>query len=314
MQLDKVPIMDRRTFLMAAAAATGSAALMADESSGPALHLATNVYPWKTFYQRDGRDSRQELPALIAEVKAAGLDGFEPAVESPEELDVLLPLLEQHHLELRSLYVNSVLHDADRASASRESVLAIARKAAGHGLKIVVTNPSPVRWGGPEDKSDSQLVTQARSLDALGADLRALGLTLAYHNHDAELRQGAREFHHMLTATSPENVAFCLDAHWVYRGCGDSQVALDDVVRRYGDRIVELHLRQSDHGVWTEVFGPGDIDYRALTRQLAERGLKPHVVLEQAVEAKTPKTLSAEKAHTQSAVAARAIFQPLARG
>jgi inosose dehydratase len=305
--------MDRRSFLLAAAA-TGAAVLRADESSAAPLHVATNVYPWKTFYQRDGRDSRQELATVVAEVKSAGLDGFEPAIEAPEELDALAPLLREHGLEMRSLYVNSLLHDADRARASCDAVLAIARQAAKQGVKIIVTNPSPVRWGGPEDKTDAQLITQARSLDALGAELRSLGLTLAYHNHDAELRQGAREFHHMLSATRPENVAFCLDAHWVFRGCGNSQVALDDIVQHYGDRIVELHVRQSDHGVWTEVFGPGDIDYPALVKQLTDRGLKPHVVLEQAVEAKSPKTLSARDAHVQSTTAARKVFAPLARG
>jgi len=47
-------------------------------------------------------------------------------------------------------------------------------------------------------------------------------------NRDAELRQGGREFHHMLTATNPDDVKLCLDAHWIYRGCGDSQVAVFD--------------------------------------------------------------------------------------
>ena len=304
--------MDRRSFLLAAAAATAASAVRAADDKKPAgLHLSTNVYPWKTFYQRDGRDPRQELSALVAEVKSAGFDGFEPAVESAAELDALVPLLVQNGLEMRSLYVNSLLHDPDRVRNSCATVLEVARHGAPHGLKIVVTNPSPLRWGGAEDKTDAQLITQAKSLDALGADLRALGIRLAYHNHDAELRQGAREFHHMLTATDPEHVAFCLDAHWVYRGCGNSQVALDDAVEHYAPRIIELHIRQSAEGVWTEVFGPGDIDYPALARRLAERGLKPHVVLEQAVEAKTPKTLSAQAAHALSAPVARKTFAPL---
>ena len=34
----------------------------------------------------------------------------------------------------------------------------------------------------------------------------------------------------MLTATAAANVKFCLDAHWVFRGCGDSQVAVSDAV------------------------------------------------------------------------------------
>jgi len=32
----------------------------------------------------------------------------------------------------------------------------------------------------------------------------------------------------MLTATNPDDVKLCLDAHWIYRGCGDSQVAVFD--------------------------------------------------------------------------------------
>jgi inosose dehydratase len=306
--------MDRRSFLLAVAAASGSAALRAGEPAATPLHLATNVYPWRTFYDREGRDYRKEMPTVVAEVKSAGFEGFEPAVDTPADLDALAPLLERQGLAMRSLYVNSLLHEADRVAESSAAVLAVARRAAPLGVKIVVTNPSPIRWGGSEDKTDAQLITQAQALDALGATVRSLGLTLAYHNHDAELRQGAREFHHMLSATNPENVAFCLDAHWVFRGCGDSQVALDDVLGRYERRIVELHVRQSDHGAWAEVFGPGDINYPGLVKFLSDRDIKPHVVLEQAVEGKSPKTLTALAAHARSAVAARDIFRPLARG
>ncbi len=50
------------------------------------------------------------------------------------------------------------------------------------GTSIVVTNPSAIRWGGPEDKTDAQLRLQAPSLDQPGAELRKLDMTLAYHN------------------------------------------------------------------------------------------------------------------------------------
>ncbi len=135
-----------------------------------------------------------------------------------------------------------------------------------------------------------------------------MGMTLAYHNHDAELRNAAREFHHMLLGTDPRNMAFCLDVHWVYRGSGNSQVALFDVVRLYGSRIRELHLRQSIHGVWTETFCDGDIDYRALAKRLLEMGVKPHLVLEQAPEKCTPKTMDAVESHRRSCRYAREVF------
>ena len=156
----------------------------------------------------------------------------------------MVPLLKKHGLEMRSLYVNSTLHDAAQADKSIEEVLAAAAKAKAVGTRIIVTNPSPIRWGGPENKTDEQLKIQAAALDKLGARLKPMGLILAYHNHDMELRNAAREFHHMMVGTDPANVTLCLDAHWIYRGAGNSQVALFDVLKLYGPRVTELHLRQ----------------------------------------------------------------------
>jgi inosose dehydratase len=151
-------------------------------------------------------------------------------------------------------------------------------------------------------------VTQAEALDTLGRKLAALGLVLSYHNHDAELRNAAREFHHMMVGTDPKLVTLCLDAHWIYRGSGNSAVALFDVVKLYGPRVTELHLRQSVKGTWTESLEDGDIDYPALAKHLAGLGLKPHLVVEQAVEQGSPKTMNAVEAHRRSVEYARRVF------
>lgn len=281
----------------------------AEQATGSTAHIATNTYPWLTFAKRAGEPFQLHTDALLSDIRKAGIDGYEPIINSPAEFEGLAQRLREHDLEMRSLYVNSALHDEADAHKSITDVLAIADVARRIGTKIIVTNPSPVRWGGPEDKSDIQLRTQAKALDRLGAELRQLGLQLAYHNHDAELRQGAREFHHMLTATDPENVKFCLDAHWVYRGCGDSEVAVFDVLTHYHQRIVELHLRQSTKGVWTEAFTPtGDIDYRRIFEFLAATDNAPHVVLEQAVEEKSGKQMTAVLAHRQSCENVRRIL------
>ena len=163
------------------------------------------------------------------------------------------------------------------------------------------------------DKSDDQLKVQAAALNRLGRELMDLGLTLAYHNHDPELRAGAREFHHMMNGTDPTWVRFCLDSHWIYRGCENSQVALFDIVTLYASRICELHLRQSRSGIWSEVFGEGDIDYARLAQMLHALKIEPHCVLEQAVEKGTPKTLSVKEAFTKSTAYARRVFQGLAQ-
>jgi len=209
---------------------------------------------------------------------------------------------------MRSLYVNSTLHDREKAGESISMVLAIARKAREIGTRIIVTNPSPIRWGGPENKNDAQLKVQAAALEKLGRELRGMGLILSYHNHDIELRNAAREFHHMMVGTDPAYVSLCLDAHWVYRGAGNSAVALFDVLKLYGSRITELHLRQSKDNVWTETFSEGDIDYPAIARHLLEINVRPHLVLEQAVEAGSPQTMSTVEAFQESSQYARRIF------
>jgi inosose dehydratase len=302
--------MNRRTFLHTASAATlALTARPAFAASAVGTRVATNTYPWEMFARRDDGSFILHTDAALAAIASTGISGYEPNMRSPDAFDGLAGRLKAHRLDMRSLYVNSTLHDETASAASVAEVLAIGRRAKELGTRIVVTNAAPIKWGGPENKTDAQLCHQAARLNELGASLPQLGLTLAYHNHDAELRLGGREFHHMLTATDPKHVKFCLDAHWIYRGCGDSQAALFDALEHYGDRIVELHLRQSQGGVWTEVFtAAGDIDYARLADWLRQRRMKPHLVLEQAVEKGSPKSLDVVEAHRRSLTNTRALF------
>ena len=74
----------------------------------------------------------------------------------------------------------------------------------------------------------------------------------------------------------------------------------------------ELHLRQSSGGVWTEVFtGKGDIDYGRLVGWLRKHGIKPHLVLEQAVENGSLHTMDAVAAHKQGAEHVGKLFAEL---
>lgn len=305
--------LSRRRFLQRStlAATTLAAPAFVRAASAKSLHLATNAYSWHVFYQREGRDFAAALDAGLKEVAASGLNGFEPGAGGTEDVRKLLPLLKHHGLEMRSIYVNSSLHESAEADRSIAQILAVAREVKPFGTRIIVTNPNPIRWGGPENKTDAQLRTQASAMNRLGQELAALKMTLAYHYHDIELRLAAREFHHMMAGTDPRSVTLCLDAHWMYRGAGNSQVALFDVVELYGHRVSELHLRQSQNGVWSETLGPGDIDYEALAQALERKRVKPHLVMEIAVETGTPKTLDPVEAHRRSAAYARQVFARL---
>ena len=311
---------DRRKFLAdaglaAAAMICGGAALgHAREPGeigepGAGLHVAINQ--WSVGAIR-GRDERKvSFDEELAELAASGINGLEPGLGSADQVGPLVAQLKKHGLELRSIYTGSALDDRAKIGKEVERIVALATSAKEVGTRIIVTNPSPLP--NRQGKSDEQLKTQAAALDKLGRELAAVGVTLAYHNHDVELQHAAREFHHMMLGTDPRALSLCLDAHWVYRGAGHSQVALFDVVKLYGSRIAELHLRQSTGNVWSETFGDGDIDYRELVKRLVEAGVRPHVVLEQGPEGSTPQTMGTAAVHQRSVRYVREVFGGLAR-
>ncbi len=261
-------------------------------------------YTFYSFLLRDGMPWDEDLAASVQMVKEAGITLFEPSFSNPEDVQSLHPHLEKHGLKMRSFYMNALLHEQHQVQPTIDNILATATKAIKIGAEIIVVNPTPIKWGGTENKSDEQLRRQGGALNDLGQELRKLGMVLAYHNHDAEMRAGAREFHHMMGSSSEENVALCLDPHWIYRGAGNSVVALMDIIDLYGARVVEIHLRQSKNGTWTEVFDAGDLDYKNIIAKIERKNITPLFILEQAAEEGTPQTLSAkdaiQKSHTSA--------------
>lgn len=305
-------MINRRLFLkQAGSVALAATTLPVSSFKRAEIHLSCNLYTWYSYYNREGKDFYADMDAGLAQVAASGMDGFEPSLTSTDQVEEIAPLMAKHGLEMRSVYVNSKLHERDASGKSIDAVLEIAERCKSLGTQIVVTNPSPLGWDSTENKTDQQLRDQAVALEKLGAALHDMGLTLAYHTHDSEFRAGAREFHHMMLQTNPAHVSFCLDVHWVYRGALNSNVALFDVIEMYGDRITELHIRQSKNHVWTETFGEGDIDYAGVVRVLESLSLKPMLVLEQAAEEGTPHTMSTLEAHQRSQKAVREVFAPL---
>jgi inosose dehydratase len=302
---------DRREFLagmgLSAAALLWSRTLRAaDTPAQQGLHVAINQWSVVATRARDKKRPSMPLDEELAELAACGINGLEAGLQSPEQAEALASQLAKHGMEMRSIYTGSDLLDRSTAEKETERILALAKRAKTAGTRIIVTNPSPLP--NHQAKTDAQLKAQAEGLNRLGRELAALGLVLAYHNHSVEMEHAAREFHHMMLGTEPRCLSLCLDAHWVYRGAGHSQVALFDVVKLYGRRIVELHLRQSTRNVWSETFGDGDIDYRALWKTLAAVGAKPLLSLEQGPEQGTPQTMEVAEAHRRSCRYAREVF------
>jgi len=253
------------------------------------LPLIAEIYPILQHCQRLGLSLEQHADEALRGIAAAGLDGVEfERLDTPDTVGSPAALEACGLLQI-SCYMGGTLHGEDAPALVDRMV----RRAAGlldRGVRIIVLNPDPIDWNQPLDKDDAALWRQAAALNGLGERLRRQGQTLAYHTHDAEMRCGAREFHHMLAATNPEAVRWCLDTHWIFRGSGGSQVAVEDAIRLYGPRCAAVHVRQSLGGVWSETFGPGDLDHVPLFQLLGEAGFKGPVILEQATESGTPQT------------------------
>jgi inosose dehydratase len=280
------------------------------KKKGEAFPISANAYNWFTFYRREGKEWGVDWDACIGEYAKTGLKAFEPGLNDLKQTKEIIAAVKKHGIAMPSVYVNSVLHEKQKAKESIKAVLDIADVLLEMNTKIMVTNPSPIKWGGEEIKTDAELRVQAGNLEMLGKQLKKRGITLAYHTHDVELRAGAREFHHMLQNTSAKNVSFCYDIHWVYRGSQDSEVAVFDILKMYGDRIVELHIRQSKGGIWSETFSQsGDINYQRFADELKKHKIKTHLVIEQCIEAQTPGNMDAITAHIKDLAEVARVFQ-----
>lgn len=297
--------MERRIFLNS----IPSLALLPSLNFKSDLPISCNTYNWYSFYSREGKEWGAAIDEDIKHFAQSGIPAIEPNIESIQMGTNFMAALKKYGIQMPSIYVNSVLHKPDEVKASVQMVLDIADLVKPFGTKIIVTNPSPIAWGGAHNKSDAELTAQAIALNDLGAKLRAKGITLAYHTHDMEMKAGAREFHHMMQNTAPRNVSFCYDVHWIYRGSENSSVAVFDVLKMYGHRIAELHIRQSKDGVWNEIFTTdGDIDYTRFVAELNHMKITPHLVIEQCVEDKSPNTMGVVEAHKIDLVNVKQVF------
>ena len=266
------------------------------------------MYPWSQEWGERKRPYAAQLADVLREASECGFTVWEQTIASEAEAHALGALLQQYGVTMPSTYAGGILYD-ERSSTTIENVVTNARYARALGAQVVVVNLAPLSWSEKLDKDDTQLRHQARALQTLGERLRDEGLILAYHTHDAEMRQSAREFHHMLRATDPDAVGLCLDGHWIYQGAGHSVVALMDIFEMYRGRVRSVHARQSQGNIWTRVFeAEGDVPWRTLADALHADGFRGPVILEQSMEAQTPRDIPFAQAQGRGLINLRELF------
>jgi inosose dehydratase len=242
--------------------------------------LSVEVYIWIQRLASEKKTLAEGVEEVLASFHGAGYRRVELNQDffQPDLRERTLALLAKHKLAPETLYAGTTMHERAAAKKSVKEVLDLARLLKPHGTRIIVTNPSPKPQ--QAQKTDEELETQARYVDQLGAELLQQGIKLAVHHHTPELVDNAREWRHLLKHTNPRQVFCCVDVHWAYRGGQDVMTFL----RETGDRLVEVHLRNSKQGVWMEDFGPGDIDYQKVADYLRGISFNGYLIVELAYE------------------------------
>jgi inosose dehydratase len=147
-------------------------------------------------------------------------------------------------------------------------------------------------WGPPQPLSDAQwerLVSRLAYLDAL---IAGKGMRLAVHPHVGTLIERDQEVQRLVADTA---VGWCLDSGHMLIGGTDAV----KFVRRHGDRVVHVHLKDVDATIAARVrggklslveatqqglfrpLGHGDARIREVLRSLDEVGYERWLVLEQ---------------------------------
>jgi sugar phosphate isomerase/epimerase len=264
--------------------------------------VATQLFGWTqpiSFPNRPGLLDR--LDEAFAAIKRAGFDNVEGdtgMARNPK----LLEALKRHGLGYPASYSGGTFHVEAEAAKSIQAMVADAKAAREIGVRIINCNPS-VKAGGAE-KTDDELALQARMLDRCGAELRALGIRFAIHNHSPEMRSNAREIHYDLRHTQPENVWFNADVEWIRHGGGDPVAMLEE----YGDRTASVHIRDAVGTQWVQALGDGDLDFPAMAKVLKAKKFAGVLSFEIAIDPATKVTRSIEENHHLSRACIRKVF------
>ena len=273
-------------------------------AGGYAPKLSVEGYIWTQYFASRKVTLAEGEEEALRETHQAGYQRVELSA------DFFTPVVREHTRELlakfalnpESVYAGTTLHEAPAAETSIHSVLELARFLKPLGTRIIITNPSPKPNQGR--KSENELKTQAHYINQLGAALRRQGIRLLLHHHTPELRDNAREWWYELQHTNPKLAGCCVDVHWAYRGGQEVMPFL----RRVGTRIESLHLRNSQHGVWMEDFGPGDVDYSQVAEYLHQINYEGFLVVELAYEKDTVMTRGLEEDLRRSRIYAEKVF------
>jgi inosose dehydratase len=269
---------------------------------------------------------------VLDEIAGAGYEGTElgPYGYLPTDPDALRRELASRRLALGSSFVPLPLEDADARERSVHAALRVGRLLSTQGVgEVIIADDEDAarasragRADAASGWSDTQWREAVATLHAVARALRReLDMRVVVHHHAGTFLETPDEVDRLLAETDPDLVNLLLDTgHSVYGG--DDPL---DVVRRHGDRIRYVHLKdvRSDElarvrdtdlsmseawarGVFCPL-GDGLVDFPGLVEALRGRAYAGWVIVEQDVVPDATGVLSPEP--SQSARQSRAYLR-----
>jgi len=203
----------------------------------------------------------QDVAGTLKALKDAGLDYVEMAGDYGKSASEWKAMLDEFGLQISGSHIG-----IDQIENDFAKVVADAK---------TLNNPYViVPWIGP-DTYAAGWDAFGKRLDAIGAKLRAEGLTLCYHNHDFEFANpvdGKAGLTVLYENASPENLQAEIDCAWVQIGGQDPAAFVSGL----SGRVPLVHLKDFDPSAtpqWTPA-GQGKVDYEALIPACRAAGAK----------------------------------------
>jgi sugar phosphate isomerase/epimerase len=224
------------------------------------LVLGSAPDSWGVWFPED----EHQLPytRFLDELVQAGYDWLElgPYGYLPTDPKQLAEEVGSRGLKVSGGTVFGALHRPEEWDEMVATVSKVAELTAAAGAHHLVFIPPLFRAekGGeflePPTLTDEQWAGLTRAADELGKRLlQEYDVRLCLHPHADSHIQTQPEIERFLDGTDPQYVSLCLDTGHVAYGRGDNL----DLIRRYGERVGYVHIKQMDPAVLDAVEAEG---------------------------------------------------------
>ena len=226
-----------------------------------------------------GKRPGEDLPGVLADVKAAGYDGAEIGLRS-EPASEVLALFQKTGLEVSGYHTGfATFADLEELKKHAEQLRAVG------GKYLMCSGVASKGW---RDATIEDYKRSCEVFEAAGETLQSFGISLCYHNHEWEfydLGDGVTGMDLLTENTTAKNVKFCMDVYWLACGGADPKAFID----AHSDRGAYFHLKDGTYD---------SVEQKPLTFVELGRGTVPLASAMEAIRPLAPEWIVTEQDNT----------------